>query len=701
MKRSILILCIAVNAACLHAQVWSVQGPPSRHSQSAVYDPTSQQMIIFGGQETGTTTTTDLNDTWLGVTSTDQNDSFTQLFPTGTLPTARYGHVVTYNSTSNQMTIFGGGEGSPLTCANDVWVLSGANGQNGTPAWAESSPTGSAPAARVYAAGAYDPNTNSMIIFGGNNCSTGYYNDVWVLSNATGAGSASTWTRLRPSGSPPSQRESASAIYDSVNNILTIYAGDAGAKPLSDVWTLSNANGTGGTPVWTRLAPTGRPPYARTGQAATYDSDSNRMTIFGGSNDSNTLYDSWILTNANGIGSSSWIDLTTDGTAPSLAYQSAVYDSSADEMYVFGGSSSANKLQPQSHAFTLTNANGLGSVEAEWYLGGPAARYGQTAFYDSVTDSWFVFGGEHSSSGPIFGDYWQVPNIMASSNLTWNKLLQSGTLPTARYGQTGLYDSGGDRLILFGGSTGKCQNDYHVLKYANYQGGVPDWVSLTPSGTAPAARTWQASAYAAASDSAIIFGGFNCKSTYFNDVWVANNASDAATLPSWTELSPSGTGPSVRESASAVYDPTTNALILYGGDAGGNPFGDIWVLSNANGSGGTPAWTELQPSNTGPSARSGHTAIYDSVNNIMTIYGGYDGTNVLSDVWILSNANGQGGTPAWTQSAEGQPRRWASSDYDSATDEMITFGGASSVNPIDPTSDLHTLTEANGLIDIW
>jgi hypothetical protein len=678
----------------LLAQTWTVQGPASRNSHTAVFDPTTQQMIIFGGQQAGSTT--DLNDTWLGVTDSDQDDGFTQLLPTGTLPAARYGHIATYDSVNNRMTVFGGATGSPITCENDVWILTGANGQNGTPAWSQASPTGTLPSARVYAAGAYDPNTNTLMVYGGYNCATAYSSDVWVLSNANGIG-AQAWTKLKPSTTSPPARESASAVYDSVNNILTIYAGDAGGRPFHDVWVLSHANGTGGTPAWTQLSPSGKAPNARTGQTAIYDSASDRMTIFGGVNGANTIYDSWVLTAANGIGTPSWILLSAASTAPSLSYQSAVYNSTADTMLVFGGSSSANKLQPQSHAFLLSNANGLGSTEAAWTLGGPAARFGQTGFYDSVTNNWFVFGGEHASSDNLnFNDYWEATDIVGSSNLVWNKLQQNGTTPSARYGQTGLYDSVSDRLMIFGGATAstKCKNDYYVLKYANYQGGVPKWVTVTPTGTAPAARTFQASAYAGATNTLMLFGGYGCASNYYNDVWILSNANDEST-PIWTELSPSGTGPSVRESASAVYDPTTNSLILYGGDSGETYFDDVWLLSNANGLGGTPVWTELQPSNSGPVARSGQTAIYDSVNNLMTIYGGYNGT-VLSDVWILSNANGEG-TPSWSQSTAGQPRRFASSSYDASTNEMITFGGASDFDPETPTSDLHILSDANGL----
>lgn len=678
--------------APMQAQVWSLSGPQPRHSLSAVFDPTTQQMILFGGQVSGAST--GLNDVWLAVTASSQDETFTQLLPTGTPPVARYGHVATYDSNSNRMTVFGGATGNPAPCASDVWILTGADGRSGLPAWISESPSGSVPGGRVYAAGVYDPTTNAQIIFGGSDCSTGYFNDVWVLSNANGESGSQAWTQLFPSGTPPSARESATAVYDSVNNILTIYAGDAGGAPLSDVWILSHANGTGGTPTWTKLNPTGPAPLARTGHNALYDSNSDRMMIFGGLNGTQTLSDTWILTSANGIGAPGWIELKTQGTAPSLAYAGAMYSQSTDQMFVFGGTSADNKFNDQSHAFTLTNANGL-NKGGKWFLGGPPVRHGQSAFYDSVTNGYFVFAGAHSTN-LVFNDYWEASDVIGATNLKWTVLKSSGHVPSARYGQTGLYDSGSNRFMVFGGSTGKCQNDYYVLENANTTGGNLTWLSLSPTGVAPSARVLQSSAYSASNNTIMLFGGFDCSNTYYNDVWLLSNANDVGGTPNWTQVTPAGSSPSAREAASVIYDPTTNALVIYGGDAGKTTFGDIWILSNANGSGGTPTWTQLQPSNNGPVARSGHTAVYDSVNNRMTVYGGFDGTNVLSDVWILSDANGQG-TATWTQSVSGQPRRFHSSSYDASVNDMITYGGDSAEDPQVPSSDLYTLTDANGL----
>jgi hypothetical protein len=55
------------------------------------------------------------------------------------------------------------------------------------------------------------------------------------------------------------------------------------------------------------------------------------------------------------------------------------------------------------------------------------------------------------------------------------------------------------------------------------------------------------------------------------------------------------------------------------------------------------------------------------------------------------------GAATWSQSISGQPRRFSSSVLDSNPDEMITFGGTSSTSPLNPSSDIYTLTNASGL----
>jgi hypothetical protein len=427
------------------------------------------------------------------------------------------------------------------------------------------------------------------------------------------------------------------------------------------------------------------------------------MIVFGGVNGTMTFGDVWILTNANGIGTPAWTELTTTGTAPTLYLLSAAYDSSANAMYLFGGTSTTPKLQISNHTFALSKANGLatGSLPT-WTVSGPPVRYSQSAFYDSTTNDLFVFGGQHATMDINFNDYWRNSGVIGTTGVNWTNVAPGGTKPVARYGHTAAYDNGSKTMMMFGGALqfpAPCVNEYWLLQQANASA---VWLQVTPSGTAPAARMRHSAAYDSGTNSLIVFGGFDCTSTYFNDVWVLSHANNVGGTPTWTQLSPTGTPPSGREGSSVVYDAASNSLTVFGGDADSNssaPFGDVWVLSHANGSGGTPAWTELAPAGIGPAARSGHTAIYDAANGRMTVYGGFDGTNVLPDSWILSGANGQA-APVWlplNPSPLGPPRRWHSAAYDPTSNEMLIFGGVSVMIPLAPDANTFSLTGANGL----
>src|SRR5207302_9987958 len=117
-------------------------------------------------------------------------------------------------------------------------------------------------------------------------------------------------------------------------------------------------------------------------------------------------------------------------------------------------------------------------------------------------------------------------------------------------------DSTSNRMMVFGGSlggAGPCANDYWVLKQANAVGGTPTWLSVSPSGSAPAPRMRHSSVYDSTTNSLIVFGGFDCTSTYFNDVWRLSNANNSTATPVWTQVIPLGTPPSPRESSALVY----------------------------------------------------------------------------------------------------------------------------------------------------
>jgi hypothetical protein len=320
-----------------------------------------------------------------------------------------------------------------------------------------------------------------------------------------------------------------------------------------------------------------------------------------------------------------------------------------------------------------------------------------------------IFGGlpdAYLTTQNLNDVFWLSNAAGTGRSMAWQAVNPTGPAPAKRSGASAVYDSTNSRMVVFGGGLGRtspCENDTWVLGNANGTAGTPAWSSLTPSGSAPPVRWSHAAVYDPGSNRMIVFGGNGCFEADYNDVWVLTNANGLGGTPTWTQLSPAGTPPSQRAYMPAVYDPTNNIMIVFGGsnEFGSTPLNDVWTLSNANGLGGTPQWTQLNPAGTLPAGREGDSAIYDATNNRMTIFGGSNGSALLNDVWVLTGANGISGTPAWVQlSPSGaippEPRASHTAVYDAATNVMIVFGGEIDSLEI-PCNDVFVLQNANGL----
>ncbi len=83
-------------------------------------------------------------------------------------------------------------------------------------------------------------------------------------------------------------------------------------------------------------------------------------------------------------------------------------------------------------------------------------------------------------------------------------------------------------------------------------------------------------------------------------------------------------------------------MTVFGGGGATSEFNDVWVLANANGLGGTSTWTQLSPSGALPAAREGLPAVYDPSTNRMVIFAGVSANppTYYNDVWVLNSANG-------------------------------------------------------------
>lgn len=361
------------------AQTWVRQlplgaAPAAREGHSAVLDPSSRRMIVFGGA----TVSGVANDVHV-LTHADGGGEpeWLALAAEGEPPAARWHHSAAYDPGSNTLIVFGGddGTGSP-TVFGDLWLLSHANGLGGTPQWSPL-PVAGGPGARTGAAAAYDAAGKRLLLFGGSAnaaCGSGT-NDVWVLSGADGS-TSSTWTALSTAGSPPAARSHARAGYDALHDRLVLFGGQSACSTGSSaMYALTHANGLGGPAAWVTLAPSGAPPEPASLQAVAYEPVSDRLTVFGGTADSTFKGGLSTLLQAGGSsGTPAWTDLPGSSASPAARADASAVQG-VDRVVLFGGRTADG---PSDEVFTLeTDAGRVLDVSPGE---APPSRPGATAF---------------------------------------------------------------------------------------------------------------------------------------------------------------------------------------------------------------------------------------------------------------------------------------------------------------------------------
>jgi RHS repeat-associated protein len=220
----------------------------------------------------------------------------------------------------------------------------------------------------------------------------------------------------------------------------------------------------------------------------------------------------------------------------------------------------------------------------------------------------------------------------------------------------------------------------------------PTWTKFSPAGSGPRSTEGaQSTAYDPSTDRVIVFGGldpFSPCCVHSNDTWVLVNATGSGGTPTWQRLVPAAPSgfPATRHANSAIYDAGSNRMIVFGGGqfdgfAFGVLFNDVWILTNANGLGGTPQWIPLAPGGGAPTPREGHGAFYRQSTNEMFVFGGGNNgiMSVPNDLWVLKNANGLGGPPSWIQLPQigaipGRLEHFALA-YDAAANRVTIAGG--------------------------
>ena len=122
-------------------------------------------------------------------------------------------------------------------------------------------------------------------------------------------------------------------------------------------------------------------------------------------------------------------------------------------------------------------------------------------------------------------------------------------------------------------------------------------------------------------------GQFRYRAKYASDSNPpAPTATAAPVAKGWSQITAANSGPRARTDHTAIVDPVRNNLLVFGG-RGSSTFGDTWIFDL-----NTRKWREVVGQ--GPAARFGHGAVYDGANRRMVVVMG-EGAGFFNDVWTF------------------------------------------------------------------
>jgi N-acetylneuraminic acid mutarotase len=252
--------------------------------------------------------------------------------------------------------------------------------------------------------------------------------------------------------------------------------------------------------------------------------------------------------------------------------------------------------------------------------------------YDSKNDVVILFGGFWSSAPTIGAETWAYDY---NSN-TWENKTPSVS-PPGRDAQGMVYDSQAERIIMFGGRSGRDWGRFQDTWTYDYS--TNTWTNVTPD-VSPVARWFHNMVYDSHADRVILFGGYEDYDILGADAIKGDTWEFDLETETWTELTPT-ISPSPRAYVSMAYDIQNQKTILYGGSfgtGGGLSTPDVlkrdtWVY-NYN----TNTWTNMT-STTGPGLRMRHYMVYCNVSGKIVMYGGqldHEMNDFNDDTWVCT-----------------------------------------------------------------
>lgn len=465
------------------------------------------------------------------------------------------------------------------------------------------------------------------------------------LRLAANPGHPANWTGVLDGAAGPFNAYGFAMACDEAADKLVLFG--------AGTWTYDLATGN-----WSQLAAGG--PTSRNQAAMVYDKTSGLVVLFGGyefSSQTGPRYfnDTWVYD----VTADQWTQRFPAGAPPPRCRHTMSIDPSGGVIVLFGGEVYDGSLS----TIVPKNDTWIYNISADtWTARSPAdnppARSRHATTHDAATREMVLFGGWGGLrwNGTAYvtvqlGDTWTY-DIAAD---LWTNRTGPGS-PQARSEHSMIFDPATTRTVLFGG-----RGERGLLGDTwTYASGTYTWTNRTSAGS-PSPQCVHSMAFDPTRHLTMLFSGRNERGN-ISETWSYDSG-----LNRWANLAPR-TCPSPRSDHAMAYDTASGDVILFGGNFAWGHSNDVWRYNSSSNT-----WSPLGPSSPMPSARQGHSMVYDTRNGLMVLFGGQDAGGVLDDTWTFNPS-----TNTWTKMnppSSPQPRTAHSMVYDVANGEALLFGG--------------------------
>lgn len=252
-----------------------------------------------------------------------------------------------------------------------------------------------------------------------------------------------------------------------------------------------------------------------------------------------------------------------------------------------------------------------------------------------------LFGGFALNIGPV-NDLWRVTILLDDASIpypSWEALQPAGEPPSPRYGHSATL-LGGDRIVYIGGQNDVEQfNDVFFLAPSSLT-----WSAPSVSGTPPSVRM-KHTVDAIGPSTLLLFGGFNKADRCYGDAHTLTVDGDSAAWSATQLEPPPGSKPIPPRAQHATAAAKGGKFVfIFGGYDGTKVLNDLWVLDTSD-----MVVRNIAVETPAPEPRSRHTV--HIISDLLHVFGGYDNSKPVSgDVYTLDcsdpsgmEAGGEGG----------------------------------------------------------